>query len=167
MVATSIFFIGIIAWNARFASSPPAASASVRARGVICQDRPQRCSLCSSARASSRSLEPPHHRSSCAVFAASVCKFWVRSARRRITPRHIEHIDDKIGVSTRAAVPLRAMPSSAGVKPKAPLLWSENSRHDDHSSPDASTRRSTMTHQRSTSLASACLVMASASCCSR
>jgi hypothetical protein len=42
MVAMSIFFIGIIAAKARFASPPPAASASVSARGVICQDRPQR-----------------------------------------------------------------------------------------------------------------------------
>ena len=42
MVAMSIFFIGIIASNARFASAPPAASASVSARGVICQERPQR-----------------------------------------------------------------------------------------------------------------------------
>ena len=42
MVAMSIFFIGIIAAKARFASSPPAASASVNARGVICQERPQR-----------------------------------------------------------------------------------------------------------------------------
>src|SRR5205085_11908705 len=42
MAATSIFFILIIASNARFASPPPAASASVSARGVICQERPQR-----------------------------------------------------------------------------------------------------------------------------
>jgi hypothetical protein len=42
MVATSIFFIGIIASKARFASPPPAASASVSARGVICHERPQR-----------------------------------------------------------------------------------------------------------------------------
>jgi len=42
MVAISIFFIGIIASKARFASPPPAASASVSARGVICQERPQR-----------------------------------------------------------------------------------------------------------------------------
>jgi hypothetical protein len=42
MVATSIFFIGIIASKARFASPPPAASASVSTRGVICQERPQR-----------------------------------------------------------------------------------------------------------------------------
>ena len=42
MVAMSIFFIGIIASKARFASPPPAASASVSARGVICQERPQR-----------------------------------------------------------------------------------------------------------------------------
>jgi len=34
--------IGIIASKARFASPPPAASASVSARGVICQERPQR-----------------------------------------------------------------------------------------------------------------------------
>jgi hypothetical protein len=38
MVATSIFFIVIIASKARLASAPPAASASVSARGVICQD---------------------------------------------------------------------------------------------------------------------------------
>jgi ABC-type branched-subunit amino acid transport system permease subunit len=36
--ATSIFFIPIIASNARFASSPPAASASVSTRGAICQE---------------------------------------------------------------------------------------------------------------------------------
>src|SRR6185437_16317730 len=42
MAATSIFFIVIIAAKARLASPPPTASASVRARGVICQDRPQR-----------------------------------------------------------------------------------------------------------------------------
>jgi hypothetical protein len=42
MVATSIFFIGIIASKARFASPPPAASASVSVRGVICQERPHR-----------------------------------------------------------------------------------------------------------------------------
>src|SRR5512144_1830015 len=42
MVATSIFFIDIIASKARLASAPPAASASVSARGVICQERPQR-----------------------------------------------------------------------------------------------------------------------------
>src|SRR5258707_473682 len=41
MTATSIFFIVIIASKACFASSPPAASASVSARGVICQERPQ------------------------------------------------------------------------------------------------------------------------------
>jgi hypothetical protein len=38
----SIFFIGIIALKARFASAPPTASASVSTRGVICQERPQR-----------------------------------------------------------------------------------------------------------------------------
>jgi hypothetical protein len=42
MRATSIFFIVIIASKARLASSPPAPSASVRARGVICQESPQR-----------------------------------------------------------------------------------------------------------------------------
>src|SRR6476660_5610111 len=42
MAAISIFFIDIIASKARFASAPPAARASVNARGVICQDRPQR-----------------------------------------------------------------------------------------------------------------------------
>src|SRR6266699_2471485 len=41
MAAMSIFFIVIIASKARFASPPPAASASVSARGVICQERPQ------------------------------------------------------------------------------------------------------------------------------
>src|SRR5215467_9758445 len=40
IAVTSIFFMPIIASNARFASSPPAASASVKARGVICQDTP-------------------------------------------------------------------------------------------------------------------------------
>jgi hypothetical protein len=38
----SILVIGIMASNARLASPPPAASASVRTRGVICQERPQR-----------------------------------------------------------------------------------------------------------------------------
>src|SRR5215472_1488913 len=38
----SILFIVIIDSKARFASPPPAASASVSARGVICQERPQR-----------------------------------------------------------------------------------------------------------------------------
>src|ERR1700722_2251728 len=42
MVAMSIFFIVIIASKARFASPPPAASALVSARGMICQERPQR-----------------------------------------------------------------------------------------------------------------------------
>jgi hypothetical protein len=42
MAAMSIFFIVIIASKARFASLPPAASASVSARGVICQERPER-----------------------------------------------------------------------------------------------------------------------------
>ena len=42
MAAMLIFFIVIIAAKARFASPPPAASASVSARGVICQERPQR-----------------------------------------------------------------------------------------------------------------------------
>jgi len=41
-VATSIFFTGIIASKTRFASPPPAAGASVSARGLICQERPQR-----------------------------------------------------------------------------------------------------------------------------
>src|SRR5580704_8168292 len=40
--AMSIFFISIIASKARLASAPPAAIALVRARGVICQDNPQR-----------------------------------------------------------------------------------------------------------------------------
>src|ERR1700704_2249174 len=40
IAATSIFFIRIIASNARFATSPPLAIASVRTRGVICHDRP-------------------------------------------------------------------------------------------------------------------------------
>ena len=39
-LATSIFPISIIAANARFATSPPRAIASVRTRGVICHDRP-------------------------------------------------------------------------------------------------------------------------------
>jgi hypothetical protein len=42
MVAMSIFFIGIMAAKARFASSPPTASASVSVRGVICHESPQR-----------------------------------------------------------------------------------------------------------------------------
>src|SRR2546423_10870509 len=40
IAATSIFFMVIIASNARFASSPPAAIASVSTRGVICQEMP-------------------------------------------------------------------------------------------------------------------------------
>jgi hypothetical protein len=40
IAATSIFFMPIMALNARFASSPPAASASVSTRGVICQETP-------------------------------------------------------------------------------------------------------------------------------
>ena len=40
IAATSIFFIFIMASNARFASAPPAASASVSTRGVICQETP-------------------------------------------------------------------------------------------------------------------------------
>src|SRR5262249_30623858 len=39
IAAMSIFFIPIIASKAPFASSPPAASASVSTRGVICQWR--------------------------------------------------------------------------------------------------------------------------------
>src|SRR3984957_16240663 len=43
IVAMLIFFIGIIASKARFASAPPpAANASISARGVICHERPQR-----------------------------------------------------------------------------------------------------------------------------
>ncbi len=38
--ATSIFLMSIIASNARLASPPPAAIASVSVRGVICQDTP-------------------------------------------------------------------------------------------------------------------------------
>lgn len=38
--ATLIFLISIIASNARFASSPPAARASTNTRGVICQEIP-------------------------------------------------------------------------------------------------------------------------------
>ena len=38
---TSIFVTSIIPSNARFASSPPAAIASVRARGVTCQEMPR------------------------------------------------------------------------------------------------------------------------------
>jgi hypothetical protein len=37
IVAISIFLLPIIASNARFASSPPVASASISTRGVICQ----------------------------------------------------------------------------------------------------------------------------------
>ncbi len=40
IAATSIFLMPIMASNARFASSPPAASASVSTRGVICQEIP-------------------------------------------------------------------------------------------------------------------------------
>src|SRR3954452_9573653 len=40
IAATSIFPISIIAAKARLASSPPAASASVSTRGVICQEIP-------------------------------------------------------------------------------------------------------------------------------
>src|SRR3981081_1489895 len=40
IAATSIFFMPIIASNARFASSPPAAMASVSTLGVICQETP-------------------------------------------------------------------------------------------------------------------------------
>ena len=40
IAATSIFLMSIIASKARLASAPPAAIASVRARGVICQERP-------------------------------------------------------------------------------------------------------------------------------
>src|SRR3546814_8148813 len=40
IAATSIFFMPNIASNARFASSPPAAIASVSTRGVICQEIP-------------------------------------------------------------------------------------------------------------------------------
>src|SRR5262245_6285712 len=40
IAATSIFFMPIIASNARFAWAPPAASASVSTRGVICQEIP-------------------------------------------------------------------------------------------------------------------------------
>jgi hypothetical protein len=42
MVATSIFFIVIIASKARLASSPPAAQGFGEHAGCICQDRPQR-----------------------------------------------------------------------------------------------------------------------------
>ncbi|GIX23856.1 MAG: hypothetical protein KatS3mg122_1087 [Caldimonas sp.] len=42
IAAWSIFFIVIIATKARSASAPPAASASVSVRGVICQFTPQR-----------------------------------------------------------------------------------------------------------------------------
>src|SRR5262249_52113273 len=40
IAATSIFFMLIIASNARFALLPPAAIASVSTRGVICQEMP-------------------------------------------------------------------------------------------------------------------------------
>jgi hypothetical protein len=39
MVAMSIFFIVIIAAKARFAAPPPAASASVSVRGMICREK--------------------------------------------------------------------------------------------------------------------------------
>jgi hypothetical protein len=41
MAATSIFFIDIMASKARVAWAPPAASASVNTRGVICQEIPR------------------------------------------------------------------------------------------------------------------------------
>src|SRR5690606_17823247 len=40
IAATSIFVMVIMASNARLASAPPAASASVSTRGVICQEIP-------------------------------------------------------------------------------------------------------------------------------
>jgi hypothetical protein len=40
VIAATIFFMPIIASNARFASAPPAASASVSTCGVICQETP-------------------------------------------------------------------------------------------------------------------------------
>src|SRR5437868_5930224 len=40
IAATSIFVMPIIASKARLASSPPAASASVSTRGMICQETP-------------------------------------------------------------------------------------------------------------------------------
>src|SRR5204863_5224869 len=40
IAATSIFFMSIIASKARLASAPPTAIASVRTRGVICQEMP-------------------------------------------------------------------------------------------------------------------------------
>jgi hypothetical protein len=40
IAATSIFFMPIMASNARFASLPPAANASVSTGGVICQEIP-------------------------------------------------------------------------------------------------------------------------------
>src|SRR5690606_16286051 len=40
ILAPSIFFMSIIASNARLASLPPTAIASVRTRGVICQEMP-------------------------------------------------------------------------------------------------------------------------------
>ena len=40
ILATSIFFMSIIASNARLASAPPAESASISTRGVICQESP-------------------------------------------------------------------------------------------------------------------------------
>jgi hypothetical protein len=40
MAATSIFVMVIMAAKARFASPPPAANASTKARGVICHETP-------------------------------------------------------------------------------------------------------------------------------
>jgi hypothetical protein len=40
MAATSIFFMPIIASNARLPPAPPARNASISTRGVICQEMP-------------------------------------------------------------------------------------------------------------------------------
>ena len=42
VLAMLMFFIFIIASKARFPSAPPAESASISTRGVICQEMPQR-----------------------------------------------------------------------------------------------------------------------------
>ena len=68
--------ISIIASNARLASPPPAAFASVNARGVICQDTPQ------------LSLHQPHVGIACSFRAAQFLIWrWQRSPLRATTDR--------------------------------------------------------------------------------
>ena len=42
LIIAFVYFIFIIASKARFPSAPPAPSASINTRGVICQEMPQR-----------------------------------------------------------------------------------------------------------------------------